>query len=238
MELNVSKCEVVSFSHSQFPYIFDYRINGLVLRGMNSVKDLGVVFTSTLDPLEPIDGVVSRAYSLLGFIMRSTRSFRSPQSLLILYKSLVRPVLEYGSVIWSPHLITHIDYLDRAQLRFLRVLGVRMGYGYLTTPIEELELRFNLHPLHTRRQLQDLQLLYKLVNGKLDCPDLLRQVNFYIPRETRSKAVFGRVYRPTSYASNCGLARMQRTGGLVCAGLDFFRGSWLSFKWRCSRVLT
>ncbi|KAG8315889.1 hypothetical protein J6590_062608 [Homalodisca vitripennis] len=84
----------------------------------------------------------------------------------------------------------------------------------------------------------DLQLLYKFVNGKLDCPDLLRQVNFYIPRGTRSKAVFGRVYRPTSYASNCGLARMQRTGGLVCAGLDFFRGSWLSFKWRCSRVLT
>ncbi|KAG8274141.1 hypothetical protein J6590_004157 [Homalodisca vitripennis] len=113
-----------------------------------------------------------------------------------------------------------------------------MGYGYLTTPIEELELRFNLHPLHTRRQLQDLQLLYKLVNGKLDCPDLLRQVNFYIPRGTRSKAVFGRVYRPTSYASNCGLARMQRTGGLVCDGLDFFQGYWLSFKWRCSRVLT
>ncbi|KAG8242082.1 hypothetical protein J6590_072976 [Homalodisca vitripennis] len=81
-----------------------------------------------------------------------------------------------------------------------------------------------------------LQLLYKLVNGKLDCPDLLRQVNFYIPRGTRSKAVFGRVYRPTSYASNCGLARMQRTGGLVCDGLDFFQGSWLSFKWRCSRA--
>ncbi|XP_046662884.1 uncharacterized protein LOC124355773 [Homalodisca vitripennis] len=105
------------FSRSQFPYIFDYRINGLVLRRMNSVKDLGVVFTSTLDPLEHIDGVVSRAYSLLGFIMRSTRSFRSPRSLLILYKSLVRPVLEYGSVIWSPHLITHIDCLDRVQLR-------------------------------------------------------------------------------------------------------------------------
>ncbi|KAG8297697.1 hypothetical protein J6590_030208 [Homalodisca vitripennis] len=104
-----------------------------------------------------------------------------------------------------------------------------MGYSYLTTPIEELELSFNLHPLHTRRQLQDLQLLYKLVNGKLDCPDLLRQVNFYIPRGTRSKAVFGRVYRPTSYASNCGLAC---TGGLVCDGLDFFQGSWLSFKWR------
>ncbi|XP_046685656.1 uncharacterized protein LOC124371371 [Homalodisca vitripennis] len=93
MELNVSKCEVVSFSRSRFPYIFDYRINGLLLRRVNSVKNLGVVFTSTLDPLEHIDGVVSRAYSLLGFIMRSTRSFRSPQSLLILYKTLVRPSL-------------------------------------------------------------------------------------------------------------------------------------------------
>ncbi|KAG8249222.1 hypothetical protein J6590_024260 [Homalodisca vitripennis] len=107
-----------------------------------------------------------------------------------------------------------------------------------TTIVAELVLRFNLYPLHTRRQLQDLQLLYKLVNGKLDCPDLLRQVNFYIPRGTRSKAVFGRVYRPTSYASNCSLARMQRTGGLVCDGFDFFQGSWLSFKWRCSRVLS
>ncbi|KAG8316664.1 hypothetical protein J6590_044450 [Homalodisca vitripennis] len=94
-----------------------------------------------------------------------------------------------------------------------------MGYGYLTTPIEELEMRFNLHPLHTRRQY------CKIFN-------CFFTINFYIPRGTRSKAVFGRVYRPNSYASNCGLARMQRTAGLVCDGLDFFRGSWLSFKWR------
>ncbi|KAG8282588.1 hypothetical protein J6590_102397 [Homalodisca vitripennis] len=58
--------------------------------------------------------------------------------------------------------------------------------------------------------------------GRNTPPTLLRQVNFFIPRGTRSKAVFGRVRRPTSCASICGLVRMQRAGGLVCGGLDFF----------------
>ncbi|KAG8250288.1 hypothetical protein J6590_104829, partial [Homalodisca vitripennis] len=59
---------------------------------------------------------------------RSTRGFNSPQSLFVLYNTLVRPLLEYGSVVWSPYLLGHTEELHRVQARFVRMLGVRLGF--------------------------------------------------------------------------------------------------------------
>lgn len=59
---------------------------------------------------------------LLGFIGRSSRGFISPQ-ILVLYKTLVRPILKYCLVIWSPYELGHIEQLNRLQTRFVRLLG-------------------------------------------------------------------------------------------------------------------
>lgn len=166
----------------------------------------------------------------MGFIFRTTRNFKSPQSLLVLYKSLVRPVLEYGSVIWSPYQAGHIDILNRVQFRFLRVLGVRLGHDFSAPPIWELEQRFTVQPLLIRRQISDLVFLHKLVSGITDCTNLLDKVSLLIPRGTRSLSVFGRAHQPTNYAYYCGLVRLQRTGNAVSSGVDFFHDSLSSFR--------
>lgn len=82
---------------------------------------------------------VSRAYSLLGFIRRSTRDFTSHQSMLTIYKSIVCPALEYGTVVWCPYQLGHIDELNKVQAHFLRILGVRLGFAFWETPVLELE---------------------------------------------------------------------------------------------------
>lgn len=230
MELNVSKCQVITFKRGSFADIANYRINGIGLRRVDSVNDLGVIMTSTLSPLEHLLSVSSRASSLLGFIMRSTRGFQSPHSIVILYKSLVRPVLEYGSVIWSPHLIGHIEILNKIQLRFVRMLGTRLGYTFLGTPVEDVMLHFDLQPLPLRRQFFDLILLFKLVNGLLDCPDLLSIIDLVVPRGNRSRTVFRRRFQPTYYAYNSGLARILRLGGVAATRVDFFGVSTQSFR--------
>lgn len=184
----MSPSVIVSFARLEVVSKFDYHVAESLLDRIDSVTDLGVTLNSTLNPAEHIDRVVSKAFSLLGFIFRLTRNFKSPQSLLVLYKSLVRPVLDYGSVIWSPYQLGHISQLNKVQTHFLRVLGVRLGYDYLGVPVEELEQRFNLQPLDLRRLFNDLLFVFKLVNGTLDCPDLLHQINFLVPRGTRSMA--------------------------------------------------
>lgn len=230
MELNIDKCQVMSFSRSRATFIYDYSLDGIILKRVTSVKDLGILLNPTLSPLDHIVDVTSRAFSLLGFIIRTTRHFRSFEALLLLYRSLVLPILEYGSVIWSPYQLGHIKMLGAVQSRFLRVLGVRLGYRYLEVPVPELQRHFQLSPLHLRRKLLDLVFLYKLVNRVIDCPELLANVNIQVPRGTRSGTIFGRSYQPTNYAYNHGLSRIQRFGGAAAGSVDFFMGTLQSFK--------
>lgn len=230
MDLNTSKCQVISFSRAALPYNCDYLIGGVHLDRVDRLRDLGVVLTSSLSPADHIAAITARAYSLLGFIGRSTKGFTSHQSMLVLYKSIVRPVLEYGTVIWSPFQLGHIEDLNRVQTRFVRMLGVRLGYAYFETPTLQLEQLFLLQPLHHRRAIFDLVFLYKLINGLVDCPNLLALIDLCIPRGTRSLTVFNRRFLPTYYAYNSGLARLQRLGSMTSGRVDFFHGSVSSFK--------
>ncbi|KAG8249758.1 hypothetical protein J6590_012061 [Homalodisca vitripennis] len=82
----------------------------------------------------------------------------------VLYKYLVLPILEYGSVISTlptPYQFNHTDQLQSIQGRSIKILGSRLGFTYRTTPISEVESQFDLLPLHRRRQLTDLVTQFK-----------------------------------------------------------------------------
>ncbi|XP_046679363.1 uncharacterized protein LOC124366806 [Homalodisca vitripennis] len=181
MELNAGKCVVLSFKRSSNIILIDYLLDNAPLRRVVKFKDLGVFHSSSLSPYDPyIQHIVSRANSLLGFIFRSTKHFVSPYSMVILYKALVRPILEYGSIIWSPYQLNHVHSLNNVQKRFVRMLGCRLGWNYFGTPIAEIENQFALRPLDSRRQITNLVTLYKLVNGLVDCPVLLSSVDLSV----------------------------------------------------------
>ncbi|XP_046679399.1 uncharacterized protein LOC124366843 [Homalodisca vitripennis] len=182
MELNVQKCVVVSFKRGAGALQHNYILHDCVLRRVHKIRDLGVIMTPSLSPSEHIAHDVSRASSLLGFIFRSTRSFNSPQSIVSLFKSLVRPILEYGSVIWSPYQLNHKEQLQHVQNRFIRMLGPRLGFSYRTTPVSDVESHFGLLPLHLRRHHADLLFLFKLLNGLVDCPELLSSIDICVTR--------------------------------------------------------
>ena len=47
---------------------------------------------------------VTKANKLLGIIRRSFE-YINADTMLCLYKSLIRPIIEYGYVIWGPHYV-------------------------------------------------------------------------------------------------------------------------------------
>ena len=67
----------------------------------NNEKDLAILIDSKLKFRVYVWTVVSKANQMLGKIKRSFNNMRE-FAFLNLYKSLVRPYLEYGHVIWSP----------------------------------------------------------------------------------------------------------------------------------------
>ena len=128
MTLNTAKCSVISFSRKRCPTVFTYRINDVALQRLQNVKDLGVIFDDQLTFRQHYEQIITRANQMLGFIARVSKDFKR-ESLFVLYKSMVRSVLEYACPIWSPFYMVHIQSIERVQNRFLKIVSQRCRLG-------------------------------------------------------------------------------------------------------------
>ncbi|KAG8327846.1 hypothetical protein J6590_009648 [Homalodisca vitripennis] len=54
------------------------------------------------------------------------------------------------------------------QNHLIRLIGLRLRFEYRNVPIDDLQLQFNLRPLHSRRKVHDLLFLKKLICSLLD----------------------------------------------------------------------
>ena len=104
MEFNFDICEVMHFGRSNQgrTYSVNHRNrNGRALGRFIEQRDLAVQVHSSLKVESQVDRMVKKAFSLLGFIGQNIE-YRSWDVLLKLYKTLVRPHLEYCVQFWSP----------------------------------------------------------------------------------------------------------------------------------------
>ena len=86
--------------------------------------------------------------------------------LLKLYKTYVRPKLEYNSPVWSPYLSKDIDQIENVQKSFTRYAFRRCGIPY--NSYKDRLYKINLDSLRRRRVVFDLILLYKIFYGTSD----------------------------------------------------------------------
>uniref|UniRef100_A0A2S2N6J7 Reverse transcriptase domain-containing protein n=1 Tax=Schizaphis graminum TaxID=13262 RepID=A0A2S2N6J7_SCHGA len=123
LSLNISKCKVMTFYHSKAVISFDYRLDDISIQRVSQVHDLGILFVPFLNFSPHIDYMTSKAFRVLGFIRRHSTNFSSANCLLALYCALVRSVIEYGSIVWSPYTAVEICRIDRVQNNFMRFAG-------------------------------------------------------------------------------------------------------------------
>lgn len=71
--------------------LHDYIQDEFILKRVDRIRDLGAVMTPSLSPQKRIAHITGRANSLLGFIFRSSKNFRSNQTLIMLLKTLFAP---------------------------------------------------------------------------------------------------------------------------------------------------
>lgn len=196
MQLNAKKCVVISFTKKRHKIIYDYTINNITLERKVIVKDLGILFDSELSFRSHYDYIVERGRKLLGFIIRSTKNFKKERSLIYLYSTLIRSILEYGCQVWSPFYQVHIKNIDNIQNKMLKVLSYRCNLGRsLTNYTQRLE-KFNMISLESRRKILDLKLLHKILHYAIKSPALLQQLNINCFTRTRLYKTFSlKVYK-------------------------------------------
>ena len=86
--------------------------NGEILKSAKNIKDLGITISYDLSWSDHIDEVVNKANKVLGVIKRVLGS-NSVNEFSLLYKSLVRPILEYAAPVWCPFLVKGIVLLEK-----------------------------------------------------------------------------------------------------------------------------
>lgn len=205
LDLNVSKCNCISFSRSKNIICFDYRLNQQSLIRTDSIRDLGVILDSKLLYDKHVDAITSKAIKMLGFIIRSTKHFKMIKSLKILYCSLVRSHLEYASQVWNPQYQLYISKIEGVQKKFLRFLNYKCRLNL--SPSYEINCKQqHLLPLTLRREASDLTFLLNIINGSMDCPELLSLIYFKLPVRTNSRRNHLKFYVDAgiaNYRSNC-----------------------------------
>ena len=93
-------------------------------------------------------------------MIKRTFSYFSKESLLTLYKSYVRPHLEFCVQAWSPFLKKDIIILEKVQRRATKLLA-----GITNLSYEERLRILQLTTLEDRRLRGDLIEMYKILNG-------------------------------------------------------------------------
>jgi len=100
MSFNVSKCKLMHVGKRN--QSFDYVMEGQSLEKSSTEKDLSVFLSCDLKSASHCINANVKGNKMLGLVKRTVES-RDPQVLLALYKSLVRPHLEYCCSAWNPH---------------------------------------------------------------------------------------------------------------------------------------
>ena len=158
MSFNVNKCKIMHLGYGNTKH--EYNLNGTVLLETEAEKDLGVIIDNKLKFEQHIKGIVAKANRMIGLIKISFESI-DKEMFLNLYKTLIRPLLEYCVQVWSPHYGKDITLLENVQRRATRIVKKAKDLEY-PDRLTYLELPL----LEDRRKRGDMILTYRLLNGK------------------------------------------------------------------------
>ena len=106
MKFLPDKCHVLHFEHSNPQnryHVNNASGNSHLLDIVTSEKDLGVTIDQRHKFSDHIENAVEKANRVPGCLARKFRPLNK-DTFLLLYKAMVRPLLEYTSCVWCPHL--------------------------------------------------------------------------------------------------------------------------------------
>lgn len=194
MSFHPEKCNVLRVTRSKKIFAYDYILHGQTLKQLDSVKYLGVNIHHKLSWNEHISNVVKTANSSIGFLRRNLQ-ITQKHIKANAYKSLVRPQVEYASIIWDPFTQANQNKIEMVQRRAARYVNNNYNReASVTAMIAHLGWR----SLHQRRADSRLIMMYKIVNGlvSVDFSDELTPVtrysrhlhpkSFQLPLETKT----------------------------------------------------
>ena len=160
------------------------------LENVESEKDLGVIIDNSLSFGEHISSKISIANINRGLIIR-TFTIMGKDMFLNLFNAIVRPHVEYATIVWSPQFKKDMIAIENWQRRATRLLPCLKGKTY-----PERLKALGLPTLEYRRERADMVQVYKIMNGidKVDKDKLFTMLQYAGTRERPFK-IYKKLFR-------------------------------------------
>ena len=179
--------------------------DGSIISEKAHVRDLGVTMSADGTFRQHISNTCQSARNMCSWILRTFQS-RSPELMLTLWKSLVVPILDYCSQLWSPSKVGEIQQLEDIQKAFTRKIQTDTKVDYW----ERLQ-KYHLYSLERRRERYQIIYMWKILEGMVPNLTGRSQIN------GKSTFRFGRtcVVPPVATAAKTRLQRLRETSFCV-----------------------
>ena len=160
LRLAPEKCSVLTLSLSEpNPSFF---LNNTQISSSKFIRDLGIIISDNLKWEKHIDYIYRNASTSAYQISRFSKT-RNIWTLIKLFKTYIRPKLEFNTPLWSPHLTKDITRIEKVQRTFTRYVFKKCNLPY--SSYSDRLNQINLQSLEYRRISFDLIFLYKIINN-------------------------------------------------------------------------
>lgn len=167
--LNPTKTKSILFTRKRENTALNINFNDIILAEENKHTHLGLILSSDGTWGEHITYIFEKAAARLN-ILRMLKYDLDRKSLSRFYLSFVRPVLEYGSIIWDGCTQQQSELLESIQLDAARIItGLRRGTSHAT-----LYAELGWCSLAERRKNSKLIHFYKILNN--ETPDYINSI--------------------------------------------------------------
>jgi hypothetical protein len=172
MDFNPSKTKMIIFSNKRIRANPNIRLKNEQIEQVTTHKHLGVFLSNDMKWTTHIDYCVKKARKKLGLIRRQSQKLSKKQR-VDLYKTMIRPVLEYGSALFD-----NCSTGDSLKLENCQRTAALICSGAMRRT--ESTLLLNLlgwESLSDRRKVSKMALFFKIIHNQT-APYLLRNLTF------------------------------------------------------------
>ena len=183
LPLSPGKCQFIQLGR-KCPA--DYFIGPTRIEQVSCVRDLGFQINEKLTPSDHVALIAKKASTKMHILLRAT-STRNRDALRTLYTTFVRPILEYGTTIWSPYPEKDKLLLEKIQNRMTRIISHRCdGVSFEHRPsAADRNKSLNLTTLSYRRRVRDMTILYQILLGAAHISNLCSKLFVFTPSHSR-----------------------------------------------------
>lgn len=159
----------IIFIEKKSPIMKNYTLNGQQIERVEQIRDLGVILDKKLSFNSHREYIQNKAKAALYLVQRQSQYFDNG-IIIMLYRALVRSILEFGSSIWFPHHKTHINSIENAQRQMLIFLNGdhlnRSRNNYVLRPYIERCKNAKITTLRRRHINAAILFIHAIISGR------------------------------------------------------------------------